>query len=61
MPALSGKPLHVPLGGTLDVPDGDFKALEVESGNGVEGHVEEDERPLEEGVDGVCCGQALGE
>ena len=49
--------LDVPRGQALDIPDLHLQARKVERGHGVEGDVEEDEGPLEEGVDGVCWGQ----
>lgn len=40
MPTLSGKPLHVPLARPLDVLDGNFESLKIESRNGIEAHIE---------------------
>jgi hypothetical protein len=47
--------MHVPSARTLGVLDDNFKGCEVDGGNGVEGDVEKDEGPFEEGVDGVRC------
>jgi hypothetical protein len=51
---LFGQPGNVPARDALNVPDHDLKALEVEDCACVEGDVEEDEGPFEEGVFGVC-------
>lgn len=50
---LARKPLHVPLGRALDVPDDHLESVKVQRRHCVETHVEKDERPLEEGVGGV--------
>lgn len=42
--------MDIPLAGTLDIPDDYLERVEVQGGDGIEGDVEEDERPLEEGV-----------
>ncbi|KAH9822846.1 hypothetical protein Tdes44962_MAKER04679 [Teratosphaeria destructans] len=50
------KPRHIPPAQALDILDDQFERAEVESGDGVEGDVEKDQRPLEEGIDCVGCG-----
>lgn len=35
--------------------DNNLKVLELAHGDCVKGYVEEDKRPLEEGVNSVCC------
>lgn len=49
------KPLNIPLTDALRIPDDHLERIEIKGGNGVEGNVEEDERPLEEGISGVGC------
>lgn len=48
------KPLYIPSADSLDIPDDQFEALEVQSCNGVESDIEQDERPLEESI--LCVG-----
>jgi hypothetical protein len=50
---LSGKPLNVPLARTLDISNLNSEGTEIESRHGVEGHIKDDQRPLEEGVSRV--------
>lgn len=47
---LSGKPLHVPLAGSLDVLYQNLKRVKIEGSDGIESHVKEDQGPFEEGV-----------
>ena len=49
-----GQPGNVPARDALDVPNHNLETLKIEDGACVEGDVEEDECPFEEGVDGVC-------
>lgn len=55
MHALSGKSSHVPLAGPLDVLDNNFKRVKIEGGNGIEANVENDQRPLKEGIRRISC------
>ena len=48
------KPTDVPLAESLDIFDLNLEAAKIVRGDCVEGDIEEYERPLEEGVDGVC-------
>lgn len=47
------KPLDVPSADALYILDLKFEAIKVPSCYCIKGNVEEDERPFEEGVDGV--------
>lgn len=52
--------LHdIPTGHPSVVLDNNLKILELVDGDGVERHVQQDEGPLEEGVDGVCCKESV--
>ena len=42
--------MHVPLARALHVPDNQLKGLEIEGRDRIEGDVEENEGPLEEGI-----------
>jgi hypothetical protein len=57
---LSRKPLHVPLAHALDILDNQLERIKVQRGDGVEGDVQNNQRPLEEGVDGVGCAVSRG-
>lgn len=50
---LFGKPVDVPFAGSFGVLDDQLEAVEVEGSDGVKGNIQEDECPLEEGIDGV--------
>lgn len=44
------KPLYIPSTNSLDIPDDQLETLKVQGGNGVEPHIEQDQRPLEESI-----------
>ena len=48
------KPLHIPSASSLDIPDDKLKILEVEGGDSIKANIKEDERPLKEGIYGIC-------
>lgn len=52
---LSGEILYVPLTQTFYILNRDLKSIEVESGNCIEGHIKQNEGPLEERVGSVSC------
>lgn len=52
---LSGKPLDVPLARALDVFDYNVEGIEIERRHSVEGYVQEDQGPFEEGIGGIGC------
>ena len=47
--------MDVPSTEPFDVFYNKFKALKIKSSHGIEGYIEKDECPFEEGVDGVGC------
>ena len=49
-----GKPIDIPSACPLDVSNHQLKPFEIECRNSVKPHVQEDQRPFEESVCGVC-------
>jgi hypothetical protein len=52
---LERKPWNVPTRYTSDIFYNNLEVGELDHSHCVEGHIEKDERPFEEGVDGVGC------
>lgn len=44
------KPLDIPLADSFHIPYNHLERVEIQGGYGVEGNIQEDEGPLEEGV-----------
>lgn len=53
------EPRNIPSGDAPRILDHDLEVGELHHCDGVEGHVQEDEGPFEEGVDGVCWAKSV--
>ncbi len=57
--SLLWEPIHIPSAGALDIPDDEFKRIEIQSRDGVKPHIEQYQCPLVERI--YCVGYSVSE